>query len=234
MERFFASLLPGPNKPSATLTCAEFEASFVDPNVQAADQPLQKLYNLMPQALDRPNGTPNTLEFAGTSVELNSKKARILTPRQDRSSLFEDNHRASLQNVKDKVHALRTVGTTIAMMNDDRVASLFERAQKRLGGYMTIVDARISNSAHAVKFSKDGFRWEVAFQNWMKKYLEDRSRETWVWIRDMMLEVQQDIDRMPVKTVVQKNRKLQHQQFLDQFKKSAYSKQAHYKINWKV
>lgn len=232
MERFFASLLPGPNNPSATLTCADFEASFIDPGAQAANQPLQKLYNLMPQALDRPNGTPNTLEFTGTSVELNAKKARILTPKQDASSLFGFNHNASLQNIKDKIHALRTVGTTLAMMNDNRVTPLFERAQSRLKAYMTVVDSRISAPASAVTLSKAGFQWDAAFESWMKMYLSDRSRETWTWVRDMMGEVQKEIKKMPEKTQAEKDRKAQHQRFLYEFEKSAFGKQAHYTIRW--
>jgi hypothetical protein len=234
MARFFQSLLPGPKNPSPTLTCADFEASFVDSEAKAADQPLQRLYNLMPQALDRPNGVPNTLEFAGTSVELNSKKARILTPRQDASSLFGFNHGESLENVRDKIHGLRVVGTTMAMMDDNRVSPLFERAQKRLQDYMKVVDTRIATPANAIKLSKAGYRWDTAFEAWMKKYLDDRSKETWIWVRDMILNVQQEIDGMPTKTDIARTRKLQHQQYLDEFKRSAYSKQAHYTTKWKV
>ena len=188
----------------------------------------------MPQALDRPNGIPNTLEFAGTSVELNSKKARILTPKQDPSSLFGFNHGESLENIKDKIHALRVVGTTTVMMNDNRVSPLFERAQKRLQAYMTVVDTRVEIPANAIKLSKDGFRWDTAFEVWMKKYRDDRSKETWVWVRDMTLKVQQEISKMPMKTQVEKTRKAQHQQYLNEFKRSAYSKEAHYIIKWKV
>lgn len=209
MVRFFESLLPGPDKPSATLTCADFEASFVDSKAQAADQPLQELYNLMPQALNRPNGVPNTLEFAGTSVEHNSKKARILTPKQDASSLFAFNHVESLENIKDKIHALRVAGTTIAMMNDNRIIPLFERAQKRLQDYMTVVDTRVATAANAIKLSKAGFRWDTAFEAWMKKNLDDRSKETWIWVRDMTPRIQLEIAKMPTKTDLEKTRKRQ-------------------------
>jgi hypothetical protein len=234
MVEFFKSLLPGTDNPTPALTCADFEASFLDPKAQASDQPLQKLYNLMPQALDRPNGSPNTLEFAGTSFELNSKKARILTPKDDKSSLFAIDHGRSLQNIKDEIHALRTVGTTMAMMNDKRVSVLFERAQNRLQAYMSVVDSRVATPANTIKLSKTGFRWDTAFKAWMEKYLDDRSKETWTWVRDMILRVQKEIDAMPTKTNSQKERRLEHQRWLDEFKGGSYGKQAHYTISWNV
>lgn len=99
----------------------------------------------------------------------------------------------------------------MAMMNDNRVSHLFERAQKRLQDYMKVVDTRIATPANAIKLSKAGFRWDTAFEAWMKKYLDDRSKETWIWVRDMMLNVQQEIDGMPTKTDIARTRKLQHQ-----------------------
>jgi hypothetical protein len=122
----------------------------------------------------------------------------------------------------------------MAMMNDNRVSPLFERAQKRLQDYMKVVDTRIATPANAIKLSKAGLRWDTAFEAWMKKYLDDRSKETWIWVRDMILNVQQEIDGMPTKTDIARTRKLQHQQYLDEFKRSAYSKQAHYTTKWKV
>ncbi|KAF2628844.1 hypothetical protein BU25DRAFT_466749 [Macroventuria anomochaeta] len=234
MTKFFESVLPGPKSPGATLTCADFEASFLVTGAKPADQPLQKLYDRMPQALERPRPEIDTLEFAGTSVELNAKKARILTPKADASSLFGFNHLASLQNIKDKIHALRTVSTTIAMMNDGRVVKLFDRAQDRLKVYMGEVDTRIANPANKLRLSRTGFTWTDAFKKWMEKYIADRGDETWTWVRDMMLEVQKDINKMPSKTEAEKTRKALHQEYLDTFKKSAYSKQSHYTVKWKA
>lgn len=111
---------------------------------------------------------------------------------------------------------------------------LFERAQTQLKGYMSIVDGRVSSAGSGVALSRVGFQWDAAFEGWMAGYLGKRGRETWIWVRDMMGEVQREINGMLKRTEPKKNRLLQHQLFLDKFKKSAYGKQAHYTIQWRA
>ena len=79
--------------------------------------------------------TMDTLEFAGSSVELKSKKGRFFVPKEaDRSgtSLLCVAFGCTLRNIKDKPHALRTVRTDFDRLNDAAITALFNCAQTRL------------------------------------------------------------------------------------------------------
>ena len=86
----------------------------------------------------------DTLDFAGSSVELNLKKGRILVPNEadgSGTSLSSATYGYPLMNTKDKSHALRTVGTAFDFMNDAAIAAVSNRAQTRSKDYLKEVGA---------------------------------------------------------------------------------------------
>jgi hypothetical protein len=215
MNLFFESVLPTQKKPSGTLTCADFDASFIVPGSKPADKPIQQLYARMPQALLGKTATINTLEFAGTSVELNSKKGRILVPKEadgSATSLSSAAHGYTLRNTKDKLHALRTVGTAFDFMKE--------------------VDAQLATSK--VNSSRPDFKWATEFQTWMGKHLDASCDDSNDWVQSVLREVKKEISKMPQQTAAQKTDRQMHETYLITFMNSKYSKKEHYKLNWKA
>lgn len=114
--------------------------------------------------------TMDTLEFAGTSVELNSKKDRILVPKEaggSGTSLSSAAHDYTSRNTKDKLHSLRTVGTAFDFMNGAAITALFNRAQTRLKDYLKEVDAQLATSK--VNLTSPDFKWATKFSNLIGK-----------------------------------------------------------------
>ncbi|KAF1967757.1 hypothetical protein BU23DRAFT_602657 [Bimuria novae-zelandiae CBS 107.79] len=234
MQKFFASLLPETKDAAATLTCNDFKNAFIDPRGVSApktEHPIQQLYALMPQKLATSGGKPNTLEFAGTSIQLNGKKGRILTPKDEGSSLSGAGHMNMLRTTKDRIEALRAVGAAIDFMNHAQIKPLFDRAQARLKDYLATVDTRIADPANSITLSKP-FVWADEFETFIRQYLKDREEDTWEWVDAMLKQVKREIAAMPKTTPEQEKEKNDHEGWLQIFEKSAYSKKAHYKIKW--
>jgi hypothetical protein len=235
MKLFFESVLPTQKKPSGTLTCADFDAAFIVPGSKPADKPIQQLYARMPQALLGKTATMDTLEFSGTSVELNSKKGRILVPKEpdgSGTSLSSAAQGYTLRNTKDKVHALRTVGTAFDFMNDAAITALFNRAQTRLKDYLKEVDAQLATSK--VNLSRPDFKWATEFQTWMGKHLNASCDDSNDWVQSVLREVKKEISKMPQQTAARKTDRQMHETYLITFMNSKYSKKEHYKLNWKA
>ena len=234
MKLFFESVLPTEKKPSGILTCADFDASFIVPG-EGADKPIQQLYARMPQALPGKTAAMDTLEFAGTSVELNSKKGRILVPKEadgKGTSLSSTAHGYTLRNTKDKLHALRTVGTAFDFMNDAAITVLFNRAQTRLKDYLKEVDAQLA--AGKVNLSRPDFKWATEFQTWMGKHLDASCNDSHDWMQSVLREVKKEISKMPQQTAAQKADRQAYETYLITFMNSKYSKKTHYKLSWKA
>lgn len=234
MQLFFGSILPTEKEEiPAMLTCEDFEKSFIIAGSKPAEQPIQQLYARIPQALIGKKSSINTLEFAGTSVELNAKKGRIFTPRaKDGTSLFSDGHRFTMRNTKDRIEALRTVGTVFDFMNDPAITTLFNRAQARLKAYLQEIDNRLL--AGSVKLTRTDFKWATEFEKWMKKHLKISCDDSYDWVQSMTKQVQQEINQMPEKTAAQKADKVVLLTYLNTFKSSKYSRKGHYTLDWKA
>ncbi|KAF2186066.1 hypothetical protein K469DRAFT_707239 [Zopfia rhizophila CBS 207.26] len=226
MVRYFESFLPGGASTSNELECKDFEASFFIDGKKKEEQPIQELYALMPQARAQANKGEDTQEFAGIGYQLNGKKARILTP----DSLGRKEHMDTMQNVKDKIDGVRAVSIAMAVLNDGEVVKLFDRAQARLHKYLVSVDDRIAKDSIALK--KADFKYADKFVEFMKKFLDERSDETWKWVDKMMNDIDSDIKKMRESSAAEKKRKDDHKAWYDILKKSSYTKKAHYDIKW--
>lgn len=147
MKLFFVIDLPTKDSPSATLTCNDFDATFIIPGVKPTEQPIQQFYARMPQSLIGKKATMNTLEFAGTSGELNAKKGSIFDRKGlEGTGLSSRAHGFIMRSTKDKIQAFREIGTAFNFMNDPAITKLFNRAQDGLKGYLDEVDERIAAS----------------------------------------------------------------------------------------
>ena len=174
----------------------------------------------------------DTLEFGGTSNELNAKKGRILVPKEaDRSgsSVSSAAHGYTLRNTKDKLHALRTVETAFDFMHGASIAALFNRARTRLKDYLEEVDAQLATSK--ANLPRPDFKWASKPQDWMGNHLNASCNDSYEWVQSVLREVKKEISKMPQQTAAQKADRQMYKTYLITFMNSKYSERAHYKLN---
>lgn len=201
-------------------SCDDFTKAFFKDGKNDDEQPLTKLFALIPRNLEPNQG--DQAEFMGLRTAINGKKARLFNPTRGLGD--PDFKKNQMKDVKTSLDIIRQVGIAQDLCHISEVKSLWERAQKRMTAYLEELD----------KDSGATFKWADAFTAWMRDFLNKREQDNWKFIQDAVKDIEADIKKMDEKKPEDKQKKDDYQSYLDVFKKSEYNKKSHYDFKFSV